>query len=188
MSILWVKECISLLCRTCEPNIFVHLYTGYPFIGIFVNLDTRFVKSLGMLTSTALQACLIPFSSLFLFLPGPPETSYRFSLSGPLGWQSGIATHALRQNYSLISGWQLSVLKKKKKTQEGESESPSNSVFLPLTTWEFLSAFCSDTLLIWMTIVLLSSPLLLPPICGKCLCILQPSVKSLKGKCDLSGM
>lgn len=117
MSILWVKECISLLCRTCEPNIFVHLCTGYPFIGIFVNLDTRFVKSLGMLTSTALQACLIPFSSLFLFLPGPPETSYRFSLSGPLGWQSGIATHALRQDYSLISGWQLSVLKKKPKKE-----------------------------------------------------------------------
>ena len=132
MSILRVKDCLSLLCRTCEPNIFVHLYTGYPFVGIFVNSDTCSVKSLGMLTSTALQTCLILFSSLFLFLPGPPGTSDRFSLSGPLGWQSRIATHALRQDYSLISGWQLSVLKKKKKTtknQEGESESLSNSVF-----------------------------------------------------------
>lgn len=121
MSILGVKDCLSLLCRTCEPNIFVHLYTGYPFVGIFVNSDTCSVKSLGMLTSTALQTCLILFSSLFLFLPGPPGTSDRFSLSGPLGWQSRIATHALRQDYSLISGWQLSVLKKKKKKTKKEN-------------------------------------------------------------------
>ena len=175
MSILRVKECISLLCRTCEPNIFVHLYTGYPFIGIFVNLDTRFVKSLGMLTSTALQACLIPFSSLFLFLPGPPGTSYRFSLSGPLGWQSGIATHALRQDYSLISGWHLSVLKKTNKKTKKENLRVSLTQYFCLSPPEnsfqpFAQIHC------WFGWPLFSYPVL-------CSCL--PFVENLFAYCSL---
>lgn len=56
-----------------------HFYSSVhwlPFMGIFINSNTRFVKSLGMLKSTALQKSLIPFSSLSLSLPGPLGTSY----------------------------------------------------------------------------------------------------------------
>lgn len=81
---------------------FLFIYT-LASLGIFVNLDSCFVKSLGMLTSTALWHALIPFS-LFSLPPGPPGTSYRFSLSGPLGWQSGIATMLWGRTSSFLVG------------------------------------------------------------------------------------
>ena len=59
-----------------------HFYSSVhwlPVMGIFVNSNTGFVKSLGMLKSTALQISLIPFSSLFLSLPGLPGTPYILS-------------------------------------------------------------------------------------------------------------
>lgn len=125
------QECISLLCRTCEPNIFVHLHC-FPFIGIFVNLDSCFVKSLGMLTSTALQTFMLNhfllfFSSSLDLLELPIDSAYQGHLGGKRDSYS-----QLRQD-QLISGWQLSVLLKQTNKQtnqeEEKSESLSNSVF-----------------------------------------------------------
>lgn len=126
-----------------------HFYSSVhwlPFMGIFVNSNTSFAKSLGMLKSTALQKSLIPFSSLSLSLPGPLGTSYILSAyqchsGGKVGYLHSCSEAG--STLSFLTGNCL-YFKKKKNSQQGESRSLSCAVFLPFTIWEFLSTFHSD--------------------------------------------
>lgn len=157
-----------------------HFYSSVhwlPFMGIFVNSNTSFAKSLGMLKSTALQKSLIPFSSLSLSLPGPLGTSYILSAyqchsGGKVGY-----LHSCSEAGSTLSFLTGNCLYfKKKKTVNKENPGVSLVQYFCLSPSEnSFPPFTQIPLLMWTTTVLLPSPQLLPLTCGKCLHIVEPS-------------